>query len=108
MDASKRKEAIRAHAMELEDEIRLIHTPGVTTGRDCDVVDFVVIGKEIDGGRLDDHRRLLIHVKGEPGKFRYDLEYRHSLAKVPVDAVVLDRSRTQAIDAVASFLNVQV
>ena len=86
-DADERKEAVRKHAMELDQKVRRTFTPGVITGYDIQDVTYIVVGKEIDGGRRDDHRRLLIQIKGEPDKWMYDLEYRYDSAKIPADAV---------------------
>jgi hypothetical protein len=107
MDANEGKAAVRDHALALEQEIRRIHTPNVTTGHDTDFVNFIVVGKEIEGGRRDDRRRLVIHIKGEPGHWLYDLEYRHTLARIPADAVILDRDLDQTMVAVNDFLKVE-
>ena len=72
MNGNERKAATRNHALALEQEIGRIHTPNVTTGHDTDFVNFIVVGKEIDGGRRDDHRRLVIYIKGAPGHWLYD------------------------------------
>lgn len=107
MDANERKATVRNHALALEQEIRSIHTPNVTTGRDTDFVDFIVVGKENGGGRRDNHRRLVIRIKGELGHWLYDLEYRHTLARIPADTVILDRDPAQTMAAVSDFLKVE-
>jgi hypothetical protein len=99
--------AVSKEALRLEQEIRRIHTPNVTTGHDIDRLDFIVVGKEIDGGHRDDHRRLVIHIKGEPGNWLYDLKFRHTLARVPADAVILGRNLDQTTDAISAFLKVE-
>jgi hypothetical protein len=66
-------EAERRYAAQLERGIRESYQ-NATTGRDTDVVNFIVVGKEMDCGRRDDGRRLVIHIKGSPGQWRYDLE----------------------------------
>ena len=40
-------EAERAHAAALERRIRDTYSPNVTTGRDTDFVNFVVVGKKL-------------------------------------------------------------
>jgi hypothetical protein len=50
---------------------------------------------------------LVIHIKGEPGHWLYDLEYRHTLAGIPADAVVLDRDLDQTMVSVSDFLKVE-
>lgn len=107
MAANERETAVRNHAMELEQEIRRTYSPNVTTGHDIHYVNFIVVGKEIDGGRRDDHRRLVIYIKGEPGKWLYDLEYRHASARIPADAAILDRNLDQTMVAVSDFLKVE-
>jgi hypothetical protein len=104
MNADEQKEAVRTHAMELEQEIRRIHTPKVTTGHDIDVVDFIVVGREIDRGRRDDGQRLVIGIRGAPDEWKYNLEYRWASARIPADAVKLDRNLGQTMNAVSDFL----
>lgn len=98
---------VRYHRAALEQKIRDTFTPKVTTGHDIHDDNFVVVGKEIDGGRRDDHRRLVIFIKGDSGHWLYDLEYRHMLVRIPADAVVLDRDLDQAMVAVSDFLKVE-
>jgi hypothetical protein len=107
MNANERKEAVRSHAMELEQKIRRIHTPNVTTGCDIYDVSYIVVGKEIDGGRFDDHRRLVVQIKGAPGAWQYDLIYRYDSARVPADAVILDRNLNQTMVSVSDFLKAE-
>jgi hypothetical protein len=94
------------HRAALEQKIRDTFTPNVTTGHDIHDDNFVVVGKEIDGGRRDDYRRLVIYIKGEPDNWLYDLEYRHMLVRITADAVVLDRDLDQTMAAVSDFLKV--
>jgi len=76
----------------------------VTIGRDIDVVDFIVVSREIDGGHRDDGQRLEIGIKGAPDEWKYDLKYRWASARVPADAVKLDCNLDQVMNAVSDFL----
>jgi hypothetical protein len=97
---------VSEHAAALERKIRDTFRPNVTTGHDIHFVDFVVVGKEIDGGRRDDGRRLVIQIKGSPGEWQYDLVYRRISARIPPDALILARNLGQTMDAVSDFLKV--
>jgi len=45
--------------------------------------------------------------EGDPGHWLYDLKYRHTLARIPADAVILDRDLDQTMVAVSDFLKVE-
>jgi hypothetical protein len=96
------------HIAALDRRIRDTFTPGVTTGYDADYDDsLLVVGKEIDGGRRLDHRRLKIQIKGALGEWQYDLIYCHKSARILPDAVIRGRNFDQMMEAVSGFLKVE-